>query len=79
MSEPTTHFIEKYRHLTLAQLKQLNYQGQGQIQPGDQLWQAHLANQAHNIVEELEKEGAVKKQLPEIKLAKWKYDVLKRF
>ena len=53
MSDPTTRFVKQYQNLTLAQLKELNYQGQGQIQQGDQLWQAHLTNQAHNITQQL--------------------------
>ena len=65
--------------MTLAQLKELNYRGQGQIQPGDQLWKAHLSNQAHKIAEELEREGGVKKELPEMEIARWKYEALKRW
>ena len=44
-----TDIIEKYKHLTIEQLKNLGFQGQGQTSPNAPLWQTHI-NQSRDRI-----------------------------
>lgn len=35
-------FIEKYKNMTIEQLKNLTYNGQGQLQSNNKLWDLHV-------------------------------------
>ena len=60
-TDPNANFLQKHQHLTISELKRLNYQGQGQVQPGDELWKGHMANCAREVVDELERGRREKK------------------
>lgn len=50
MSE-RTGWLHKYGHLTIEQLKNINFKGQGQIQTDAVLWNDHLAERGNSIID----------------------------
>ena len=73
------NLIEKYGSLTIEQFKNMNFQGQGQIQPGTTLWRDHVAQRGESILDALEHHPSQQMPPPEITITKTQYDILQRY
>ena len=72
-------WVSQYGHLTIEQLKNINFKGQGQIQQSGPLWSNHLTERGHALLDDLEHTPHHQQTCPEITISKLHYNILQRY
>jgi nicotinamidase-related amidase len=72
-------WVQQYGHMTIEQLKNANFGGQGQIRPKAPLWDEHIVERGHTILDALEQHPKTQEFCPELTISKTQYDILQRY
>jgi hypothetical protein len=72
-------FVEQHKDRTLAELKTLYYNGQGQVEEGNELWDHHVQLRREGLLEEMGRDMDRKKEIRDIEISKEKYKLLQRY
>ena len=76
MSKKHIQFVEKYKNCTVEELKNKFYNGQGQVEEGNQLWGNYMKVCRERVLQDLEKDVNQVKDLKELQISKEKYAIL---